>query len=84
MDKIDLREAQTPKDKQAKYKLTMKRNYDHYHQTQLPKIHAGSIILVRKGIQGLKAVFKGPYLVVKTAMQEGVLKTIYYKRATKH
>lgn len=56
----------------------MKQNFDKRHNAAIPNLKVDDLVLVRKGIPGSSASFSGPYRVVKTAAQQGILKTIWY------
>lgn len=75
--RIALKEHPKSQLQQKKYRSTMKKNFDRRHSTKMPDIDPGSMILVRKGLDS-KVPFTGSYLVVKTAKQQGLLKTLYY------
>ena len=45
---------------------------------KMPDIMPGDMILVRKGLDA-KFPFIGPFSVLKTAKQQGILKTVYYQ-----
>lgn len=55
----------------------MKKNFDRRHKATIPNLKV-DLVLVRKRISGSSANFCGPYRVLKTATQQGVLKTIWY------
>lgn len=75
-----LRLTETPKTDTEKqmYRSNMKRNFDRRHNAAIPNLKVDDLVLVRKGISGSSANFCGPYRVLKTATQQGVLKTIWY------
>lgn len=77
-EKLQLTE--TPKTDAAtlKYRGNMKRNFDKRHNAAIPHLKVNDLVLVRKGIPGSNASFSGPYRIVKTAAQQGILKTIWY------
>lgn len=56
----------------------MKKHYDRLHMGKVPEIDVGDYVLVWKGLQGSKAPFSGPYMIVKTARKQGSLKYICY------
>lgn len=77
VDRINLKEQPKTQLQRQKYRMTMKMHFDRRHKTKMPEIDPGSMVLVRKGLDS-KTPFTGPYFVVKTAKQQGLLKTIYY------
>lgn len=76
---------ETPKtaEQQMKYKCGMKRNFDNRHYHKLPVVEPRGFILVKKGLSGSKCQFSGPYMVTKTASQQGILKSVYYETPAK-
>lgn len=65
--------------KRRKHRLNMERNCDRRHVTKIPKIESGYFILVRRDLEGSKAAFGGPCLVMKTTTQEKILKKLFYQ-----
>lgn len=64
--------------KRAKYRERMKRNFDKRQNTTIPRIEVGDLVLVRKGLSNSCSNHRGPFSVVKTASQQGILKTVWY------
>lgn len=77
-DSIVLREQERSERENERYRIAMKKHYDRLHTGKVPEINVGDYVLVRKGLQGSKAPFSGPYMVVKTARKQGILKYICY------
>lgn len=77
-DHVTLQEHKRSPEQLKKYRSRMKKNFDSRRSQKIPVIQIGDQILVRHGLPGSKAEFCGPYLVVKTVQQGGVLKAVGY------
>lgn len=82
LEKLTLSEAKKSEKQEDAYRQRMKRNFDKRRNSDIPDIEVEDHVLVRKGIGSTNATFYGPFPVVKTASQHGVLKTIWYLGAT--
>ncbi|KAH6928919.1 hypothetical protein HPB50_021725 [Hyalomma asiaticum] len=56
----------------------MKKYFDRRHNTRIPHIQLNDLLLIRKGLPGMKQVYMGQYRVVQTAVLKGVLKRVGY------
>lgn len=74
----DIKERRNTNAQQENYRYQMKRHFDKRRTTELPKLQVGDFVLVRKGLPGPASQFRGPYQVIKTAVQQGFLKAMSY------
>ena len=84
LEKLQLNEAEKSAEGQEVYKRRMKRNFDKRHNSDIPHIQPGDYVLVRKGVTPSNAKYYGPFQVVKTASQRGILKNVWYTAASGH
>lgn len=83
LDRLTLSETKKTGKEQEVYKNRMKKNFDRRHSNNIPDIQPGDYVLVRKGIGSSNDKFYGPFQVIKTASQHGILKTIWYLGVSK-
>lgn len=75
---IQLQEQRLTPKQERTYRESMKRSYDKRHPSRIPKLQAGDFVLVRKGLPGPSRQILGPFLVIRTAHKQGILKNIVY------
>lgn len=54
-------------------------NNDSRRSSAIPDIQPSDYVLIQKGVGKPNDKFYGPFQVVKTASQHGILKTIWYQ-----
>ncbi|XP_064469157.1 uncharacterized protein LOC135383746 [Ornithodoros turicata] len=78
-DRLSLAEHKKSPEQQQSHRNTMKKNFDRRHVTTIPPVAVGDSVMIWKGLPGhQQRALTSPFLVVKTASQCGVLKTIGY------
>lgn len=84
LENLVLFEKKKTEKQQEAYKKKMKKNFDSRRSSDIPDIQPGDFVLVRKGIRSSNEKFCGPFQVIKTASQRGILKTIWYLGVSGH
>lgn len=78
IDKVQLQESPRNADQEVEYRRRMKEGFDRRHNSKIPKLAEGDLVLVRYGLRGSRNPFKGPYTVKKLITFEGILKAVIY------
>jgi transposase InsO family protein len=79
--KIRLTERRFSVDEEFQKRLVQKKAYDSRHQSQVPQIAVGDLVLVRKG-SGKQCAYDGPFEVRDVQIIEDIPKRITYKQGT--
>lgn len=77
-DKLQLTERPKTIEERSRYRAAMKRQFDKRHHGHIPDIKLNDFELVTKGLPGTDVQILGPFQVVKTCVQQGLLKTVGY------